>query len=105
VRKVVTHRISFGILPIEGAGQNRDLRKSATFSVVRRSHGVSRTSGANGARNGGSYHGGSQRGLLSEVKLGEENIPETNMRPHGSLKPHQEVVTMVAGFPRRRAKL
>ena len=77
----------FRLLAREMSGQKRDLRKSATSSAVRWSRGVSMTSGANVAKNGGSYHGvGGQRGLLYEVRLGEENILEANMRPRRSLK-------------------
>jgi hypothetical protein len=53
VRQGVTHLCSFGFLPGEGAGQKRDLRKSATSSAMRWSRGVSKTSGAYGAMNGG----------------------------------------------------
>ena len=40
------HLSSFGFLPGEGAKQKRNLRKSAPFSAVRWSRGVSRTFGA-----------------------------------------------------------
>jgi hypothetical protein len=35
VRQVVTHLNFFGFLAREGAGQKRDMRKSATFFAVR----------------------------------------------------------------------